>query len=548
MNHKLHSTFILLALALAAVLAGSLGPVSASNPAGAYYSDSTADIFWFIQSSDLHIGATGTQDSTNLTWLVTTAKSVIAPSFIIVTGDLTDSTNGNWLGYPNGPYQAEWDQYKRILDTRVGPNEYYDLPGNHEQYNDGDFSYYLANSVQGRATGQTQVSFVKNFSFGNYHFLGINTADNSGSPFSLAAPYGDYAGLDAQELSFISSELAAQSDSALTMVFGHHPLVATGNSDDTYVYYGRETFLGYMDSYLCASYGYGHTHAFSEAFFSRSKYPGFFYLNVASLGKSSSNQYTVFAIDCNGISSTTRTVGSWPVALITAPVDRYYGNVTSPYRYDVTASSSSPIRALAFDPVGMSKVEYRVDSSSTWYPMTNVSRNAKLWSAAWNSTALTQGDHTIEVRATNTTGGTGSNTITTYVGSSLPPPQPQAGVSSLETGKYLTKQATSFSSATTFYQGDTVVFRALVMKGTMPLSGAAVTLSITGPETLNLTTSTSNSQGIAEGRWTTKAPAKRNPGTSPGTDYRATVTGLTASGYAWDGVKAQSSQFAVVAR
>ncbi len=546
MNRKTHAMLILLGFALAAVLACMTGPVSASNPKSAYYSDSTSNIFWFIHTSDLHIGASGTQDTSNLTWLVTQAKSVIAPNFIIVTGDLTDSTNGNFLGYPNGPYQSEWDLYKSIVDGRVTPDEYYDLPGNHEEYNDGDFSYYLSNSVQGRDTHRTQLSFTRTFSFGKYHFVGINTADNTGLPFSLFGPYyGDHAGLDVNELSFISTELAANLDSDLTLVFGHHPLAPTGNSQDTYVYYGLDGFLSLMDFYYCASYGYGHTHAFSEAFFNPAlTKPGFFYLNVASLGKSSSNQYSVFAIDCNGISSTTRAVGNWPVVLITAPVDRYYGNVTSPYGYDVPASSSSPIRALAFDPNGISRMDYRIDSSSTWYPMTNVAANPKLWSAAWDSSAVAQGDHTIEVRATNGTGGTSSNTITTRVLQSQPP-QPQDRIDSLTTGKYVKQnKTTTFVPGTTFYQGDTVVLRAQVMTGTTPLAGATVTLSITGPEILNLTTGASNSQGIAEAKWATKAPARRSTGTTKG-NYTAIVTGVTASGYAWDHVttKAQATFF-----
>ena len=453
MNRKSFLVLALLGFALAGVLAVSVGPASASNPKTAFYSDSTSNIFWFIQTSDLHIGASDTQDDNNLLWLVTQAKSAIAPNFIIVTGDLTDSTNGNFLGYPNGPYQAEWNKYKSIVDSRVTDYEYYDLPGNHEHYNDGDFSYYLDNAVQGRAAGRTQVSFTRFFGFGKYHFLGINTADNTGSPFSLFSPWGDRAGLDANELSFIGTELAANPDSELNIVFGHHPLAPTGNPQDTYVYYGLSDFLRLMDTNYSASYGYGHTHAFSEAFFDPGlANPGFFYLNVASLGKSSSNQYTVFAIDCNGISSTTRTVGNWPAVLITAPVDRYYGNVTNPYGYDVDASSSSPIRALAFDPSGISRVDYRIDGSATWYSMTNVADNPKLWSAGWNSSALAQGDHTIEVRATNNGGGTSSNIITTRVLQSQPPPQDH--IASLITGKYGTqRKATTFTPGTLFIRG-----------------------------------------------------------------------------------------------
>ncbi len=535
MNRKSHSVFVVLGLALASIFSGSIGP-AANHAPSPYYADTTSQILWFIQTSDLHIGAGGSQPKNNLLWLVTTAKNAIAPSFTIITGDITDSTNGNFLGIPNGPYQSEWDAYRSVVDTRVSTLDFYDMPGNHEEYNDGDFSYYLANAVQGRETGHTQLSFTRTINGAKYHFLGINTADNSGKPFSLSSPYGDYAGLDSTELSFITTEMAANTDAALMLVFGHHPLAPTGDSTDTYVYYGLTDFLKLMNANYGVLYGYGHTHAYGEAFFNPGlSQPGFFYLDVASLGKSSANQYTVFAIDCNGISSVTPTVGKWPVALITAPVDRYYGNTTSPYRYDVTASTASPIRALAFDPVGISRVEYRIDGSATWSPMANVAANPKLWSVLWNSSALPQGNHTIEVRATNTSGATNSNTITVGILQTQPPPQPKIGASQVITGQYTGKPLT-FKSGNTFVQGATIVFQATLASGTTPMPGAVATVAISGPKSVTLTTGTSNSLGIAEAKWVTTAPTKRGSGT-PISSYTATVTGVTLSGCVWDGAK-----------
>jgi hypothetical protein len=105
----------------------------AGVPRGAYYGPDGSRLLWFMILSDTHIGTSGSTDSDNLQWAVTTAKATINPSFIVVTGDLTDSTNGNWLGIPNGPYQAEWDQYKSILSSAgVTAANYFDLPGNHD--------------------------------------------------------------------------------------------------------------------------------------------------------------------------------------------------------------------------------------------------------------------------------------------------------------------------------------------------------------------------------------------------------------------------------
>ena len=69
---------------------------------------------------------------------------------------------------------------------------------------------------------------------------------------------------------------------------------------------------------------------------------GVFYFNVSSLGKDAPNQFTVTAIDCNGIASVTQAVGTWPVVLITAPMDKNLGKNVNPYTYSVTNSADQP--------------------------------------------------------------------------------------------------------------------------------------------------------------------------------------------------------------
>ena len=90
-------------LLAALVLLPSHIAVKASNRYVAEYCSSSDNLFWFLHVSDLHIGARGTTDSSRLQWLVTTARSVIKPIFIVATGDLTDSTNGNLLRHPERP-------------------------------------------------------------------------------------------------------------------------------------------------------------------------------------------------------------------------------------------------------------------------------------------------------------------------------------------------------------------------------------------------------------------------------------------------------------
>jgi hypothetical protein len=393
----------------ACVLLPAHPTVYAGQPQAARYDANSREIFWFIHASDLHIGARGTTDSSRLQWLVTTAKNVIKPEFIVATGDLTDSTNGNLFGIPNGPYQAEWDQYKSILSNAgMTSSFFYDIPGNHDAYSDATFKYYRLNSVQGLATGGTQVSWTRDFGYGKYHFLGVNSAGNDGRAFSISFPFGDYAGLDDAEIKFIGDELNLHSDARLTLVFGHHPVTDTGQSDDTWLFYGHQDFIRALDTYRASTYNYGHTHDYSQALFKGNAYTGpmynggVHYYNVRSLGKDSGNYYSIVAIDSNGLSTVTPASNTWPVALITAPVDKYIGGAVNPYAYTVPARSDNFVRALVFDASTSTQVSYRIDGGTTWYAMTRAAAGSPIWQGAWDASALAPGEHTIQVRAVST--------------------------------------------------------------------------------------------------------------------------------------------------
>jgi len=114
-----------------------------------------------------------------------------------------------------------------------------------------------------------------------------------------------------------------------------------------------------------------------------------------------------------------------------------------------------------------------------------------------------------------------------------------AGVATLETGIYTGKgKDKTYAPQAIFTAGDGVVFRATVVDGVtgLPVPDATVELLITGPESLTLVTGPSDAAGIAEATWQTKAPGKRNPGTTSG-DYTVTVKGVTAAGYHWNAVE-----------
>jgi hypothetical protein len=424
------------------VLLSAACPLKASDPYSASYCRDNDRIFWFILMSDIHIGAADSSGSENLEWMVTEAKDVINPSFIVAAGDLTDSTNWSDLGLPDGPHSDEWSEYRDILvRNNIDENFYYDLPGNHDHYGDKNFNYYLSYSIQGVATDQTQFSWTRSFDFGTYHFLGINTCGNDGEDFSLLPPnYGDNAGLDNTELAFIEQELSDHSSAELTMAFGHHPIVrreadlSEPTSEEvealtmTALNYGDDEFVALLDSNYALMYGYGHSHLSQEEFFVKDMAEGVIYLNVASLAKSNENNYNIIAIDCNGISTVSQTIRTWPAVIITAPLDKNLGVRNNPYTSGVTDNSgdSTPIRALVFDKNSVTRVEYRTYKTqqslrgmaevgmaqvgrsldADWQPMNQVAADHPNYPYLWEADSddpLEGEEYTVEVRAVGST-------------------------------------------------------------------------------------------------------------------------------------------------
>jgi hypothetical protein len=125
------------------------------------------------------------------------------------------------------------------------------------------------------------------------------------------------------------------------------------------------------------------------------------------------------------------------------------------------------------------------------------------------------------------------------------------GVDSLQTGKWVTEgkgknATTTFVVTSDFTQGDGVMVRATVLdEAGAPLPDATVLIDITGPEShFGLTTGPSDADGIAELTWQTQAPGKRGQSGTETGSYTATVRGVTAAGYTWNGV-ATSAGFSV---
>jgi len=77
------------AATLCAVVAFALAlfdfKAQAADPHSAYYGAENNRLFWFIQISDIHIGARGTQDENYLTWTMPKLQSSRNSSWPVAT-------------------------------------------------------------------------------------------------------------------------------------------------------------------------------------------------------------------------------------------------------------------------------------------------------------------------------------------------------------------------------------------------------------------------------------------------------------------------------
>lgn len=368
----------------------------------AHLSNKTDNIFWFVQVTDIHIGAylLMADNKQNFRDFGANMRHILHvnndSNFIVSTGDLVNAR----LPLPVGQDIRQWQAYHNIVSEEglVNTSYYYDIVGNHDGYgNSLTFSYFLNWSVQ----KQLQYSWNRTFPFGNYTFIALNTVQDTGSAF----PDGTSGSLNRTELDWFEQQLiTAEQTSNLTFVFGHHPENDVGNSTTT----SGLTFLQLLEKYNTSAYIYGHGHELHER-----NQGGTLCIESDSLGQPFTKPgYRIFAVDNDGISTIYQPLNTWPAVLITCPIDR---GLTMQAPDIPNNSQMIPIRALVFDESNISAVQFKLDDG-IFDPMSVSPDNSKLWNATFDASILADGVHIITVQASSSS-GIASDSITVRVGS-----------------------------------------------------------------------------------------------------------------------------------
>ncbi|GLT66751.1 hypothetical protein SLA2020_391000 [Shorea laevis] len=255
-------------------------------------------VVWVVQLSDLHFSVHHPDRAVDFRDLVGPALSIINPSLVLITGDLTDGKSKDLLTMKQN--EDEWVEYKNVMDDvvkRSGLDKsiFYDLRGNHDNFGvplvGGSFDFYSKYSINGQLGRNGRVNSVTlQIGEQKHLFVGLDSTMAVG----LRGPTNLFGHPTEQLVTEIDSELSqwnSESHKPISKIsFGHFPLSFSASSHTGKSL--KDVFLKHsLSAYLC---GHLHTrfgknlkrhHQLSHHFLSFQK---FFQFNIHKIPSESS--------------------------------------------------------------------------------------------------------------------------------------------------------------------------------------------------------------------------------------------------------------------
>ncbi|XP_057471357.1 putative metallophosphoesterase At3g03305 [Actinidia eriantha] len=220
------------------------------------------DVVWLVQLSDLHFSVHHPERARHFKDIVGPSLSMINPSLVLITGDLTDGRSKDKLTMKED--EAEWMVYKKVMEdvikrSGLNKNLFYDLRGNHDNFGvpklGGLFDFYSRYSINAQLgrSGQVNSVTVEN-AVRKILFVGVDSTMSVG----LRGPTNLFGHPTDQLLTEIDSELSqwsSESTRPITKIsFGHYPLSFSAAADSGKTL--KDIFLNHsLSAYLC-----GHLH------------------------------------------------------------------------------------------------------------------------------------------------------------------------------------------------------------------------------------------------------------------------------------------------
>ncbi|XP_062082164.1 putative metallophosphoesterase At3g03305 [Humulus lupulus] len=219
-------------------------------------------VVWVVQLSDLHFSVHHPDRGLDFQKFVGPALSMINPSLVLITGDLTDGKSKDFLTMKQN--EVEWLEYRDVMEdvvkrSRLDKNIFFDLRGNHDNFGvpmaGGSFDFFSKYSINGQLGRKNNVNSVTLQAAGKkYLFVGVDSTLSVGlrGPTNL---FGHPTDELLAELDLELSQWDSQSTRPVTKIsFGHFPISFSALSHSGKSL--KDIFLNHsVSAYIC-----GHLH------------------------------------------------------------------------------------------------------------------------------------------------------------------------------------------------------------------------------------------------------------------------------------------------
>ncbi|XP_078181605.1 calcineurin-like metallo-phosphoesterase superfamily protein [Carex rostrata] len=223
-------------------------------------------VVWVVQLSDLHFSVFHPDRARDFRRYVGSTLSMVNPSLVLITGDLTDGKSKDLLTMKQE--EREWMEYENVtkevilasgLDERI----FYDLRGNHDSFGvpekGGVNDFYEKYSINSRLRRKADIQSVTlKTRDGKHLFVGIDTtlatAGLRGPTNLFGHPTNQLLETLDRALSQWDNSNQFETSQVTKIVFGHFPLSFTALTETQKTL--KEVFLNHsISAYLC-----GHLH------------------------------------------------------------------------------------------------------------------------------------------------------------------------------------------------------------------------------------------------------------------------------------------------